>query len=339
MAKGLADWIRGYVLQGLNPSGDLVTITVDDNGNLYALIKGEDGTGSLHTIAVDAAGQIIMIPRGESGNYLAIDSDGYMTTVIKGDYEGALRTVTLDDAGRISAFVYDSKDAWDQISTVGFAELAARLGSPVIYERSGQVNWIETFEHGLQRWFSQTSGTGAGVALSPVYAKTAGYSCELTGGSDGGRWASITSITGVNPVGKMGISMAFANITNFDALLIYFKLRTTGTQYSTTLEISKTLGKVYIYDEVPAAIEVCDCDLPSAMGQYWSTVKMTVDFENVLYGKLRFNAGEYDISANAFVSTSGSYTPEVSVEIRAKSRSGNNDVIHVDDIILSFAEP
>ncbi len=147
MTKGYPDWTRAFLLLG-KYGETYLPVLLDASGNLYAVFKGDKGGGDLVNIKVDANGQLIMIPRGQNGNYLVVDASGYLTTVIKGDYAGALRTVKLDDQGRLSAFVIDSQDAWGQMLQVGNAELAARLGSIVRFDKRGIVMLMDNFDSG-----------------------------------------------------------------------------------------------------------------------------------------------------------------------------------------------
>jgi len=334
----MPDWLRALALMGKHGT-DYVVIAVDALGQLFATIKGEDSEGALHILAVDDEGQLIMVPRGAEGNYLAVDGSGYLTTVIKGKYGEALRTITLDDAGRLSAYVYDSVDAWGQIASVGFAELAARLGSVVRYERSGQVHWIETFESGLQRWTKALEGDKANIAISSHYSQSGGYSCLLVGGEDGSRTATIKRLCGVNPEGKLGLSFSFALNSNFEWIKLSFYLRTTGVEHQPILWLPPSLDHIYIYTDTPEWVEVCDLDLATINPETWNTIKLVVDFETSSYVSVRFNAGTHDMSAHDFTSDTGAYTPEVMIEIQAKSIIGETNHIYIDDVILTFAEP
>jgi len=80
---------------------DYRPVAVDSDGIMLSRLKGYDGS-QLKDVLVDADGQIITVLRGQSGNYVAVDSSGYLTSVLKGtDADGTLRSLLTDDEGRI----------------------------------------------------------------------------------------------------------------------------------------------------------------------------------------------------------------------------------------------
>ena len=77
-------------------------ITVDQETETREIQGEEPGVG-LHTVSVDDQGQIIMVPRGSNDNYLDVDANGFLTTVMKGNDTGTLRTLAVDASGKILA--------------------------------------------------------------------------------------------------------------------------------------------------------------------------------------------------------------------------------------------
>jgi len=101
-AGDFPDFTRAILLMARDPSGDLIPILVDANGNLYALFKGETALGALHNIRIDTDGQLVIVPRGESGNYMDVDVNGFLTAVLKGaEGGGALHTIMVDASGQL----------------------------------------------------------------------------------------------------------------------------------------------------------------------------------------------------------------------------------------------
>jgi len=136
--------------------------------------------------------------------------DGQMYAVLQGEYAGELRTIKLDDEGRISAFVIDSIDAWDQMLAVGNAELAARLGSPVSYDRRGQQIYGYDFGGGWGVWTPSGDGDDNAQRLDPVAWQMGGYSARLRPGKDGDRYAKINTILDPTPARRLGVTCLFS---------------------------------------------------------------------------------------------------------------------------------
>jgi len=334
----LRDFQRGTILYAYDGE-NFIPVLVTEDGGMYVLLQGADPDGDPVTVRADADGQLITILRGQSGQYVAVDDDGYMTTVIKGNYGGNLRTIWVDADGRLTAFPVDELDIWGQYVAVGNAELAARLGSPCYYERSGQVVFMEQFESGRKRWSEFLSGTGAAITLAADIARSGGYSVKLTGGSNSGRNARLITKVGINPTGRVGVAFSFSVGSAFDALYVTLQLRGTGTVIAGAFRCADSLGQWDLNLAAGGWQYIADVELCERNPAFFNTVKLVVDFDAQTYVSARVNAQTYDLSAYALGTGVNSYTPEVDLEFWMYSRSGYNDYCHIDDVVLTFAEP
>jgi hypothetical protein len=90
-----------------------------------------------------------------------------------------------------------------------FDELAARLGSPVSYDRRGDVIFIESFEHGDGMITWATGGAGSTAGLSLARARTGHFSAALYTPSVANAYAHLTR-RGVYPaVSPLGAEISF----------------------------------------------------------------------------------------------------------------------------------
>ena len=325
------------ILKGID-GATLRTLQVDGSGNLVALIKGSDGV-DLQTVAVDTDGQIIMVPRGNTGNYMAVDAAGFLTTVLKGTYGATLTTVAVDVDGKLNAFIYDTVDAWGRTSTVGLSEMAARLGSPITFDRSGQIVLMETFEAGAQRWLYETSGTGATIGITPVYSASGGYSLKAVGGSTFAYIARATVKMGVIPVGRMGFAFAFSTPGNFDRIDCTMYLYTGTIVYSVIWRYKDTNDKIYVVNSAAAEVEVGALKIAPRNAYAFNVTKLIVDLTTGKYVKLLMNATEFDVSAVTMYSGADATAPHISWQITLYSRDGQNDTMYFDNIFITAAEP
>jgi len=108
----LADWVRGMLLLGQDAGGDPVAVLVDADGQIQVLLRGESAPGTPRTVKVDASGQLYTVLRGAGDVDVAVDDDGFLSTVLKGVDAGTLRTVLVDESGRMYArmVAYDGSD-------------------------------------------------------------------------------------------------------------------------------------------------------------------------------------------------------------------------------------
>jgi len=277
---------------------------------------------------------------GDEYKIILVDDLGNLYALLQGEtIDEELRTVRLDDQGRLSAFVIDSVDAWGQMLSVGNAEGAARLGSPVAYEQSGRVQLVETFENGLQRWLTGGSGDGNSVAISPVAAHSGGYSCKLTSGSDDERTAYIQFEQGSLPTGRVGIAFAFSSPTEYLTLEWFLNLYDGATLYRVRGRFTDATDDLEIRDDADAWQVIGTGKSASELTQSFFFVKVVADLETATYDVFRFNQQNIDISAHALKTEDCAEPARVAIEIRVTSGAGDNDIVYVDNVIYTVAEP
>lgn len=266
-------------------------------------------------------------------------ADGSMYAVLQGEYEGALKTVKLDDEGRLSAFVIDSVDAWERMLSIGNAELAVRLGSPVSYEQRGRVQFLETFENGWSRWDPSVSGLAAAVALDPTCARSGGYSVKLTAGSNASHFAQIKSYHYVRKATRWGIELSFAPQFQFERIYALLDVRDGEDAWHIGIQFDDDNGKLCVYTGFEAWTAVADA---TALFDYplgWNTMKVVADISTGKYIRAFFGDAEEDVSDKSLYTYGLGGVHACNLQVRFVGDDGDNDVANVDDIIITSAEP
>lgn len=360
MTSGFPDWTRAVLLTGKDPDGNFIailadetgkltvpfqgqfegelqTVALDTDGRIIARIVGYDGE-FVRNVALDSNGQIIMVPRGESGNYMSIDAEGFMTAILKGSSDGVLKTIGLDDEGRISGYLVDDIDLWGQILRVGNAEQAARLGSPVTWDRRGQTQLVLDFASGFQGVRPTSSGTGAAVELSPEWAQHGGYSVKLTGGSDASKYASIRTYAGFPPTGRWGGMLNWSAEATPEFLEIRLGGVVDNASHTASIRYDFANTKLQYKDTGNNWQDVGVKDLePNEF--IFHKLKMVIDTTTDTYERVLLNNTQFDLSATLQTSaapTSGDY---MYFQVLCFSNAGDNDVIYVDTIVTTVLEP
>src|SRR3972149_3861472 len=88
-------------------------------------------------------------------------------------------------------------------------ELAARLGSAVIFDRRGDVYLVETWSSGRGAWALAASGVNAQAAISTAWSIHDGVSLLLVGSSDGIATSTADIIVALPFASRTGLSIAF----------------------------------------------------------------------------------------------------------------------------------
>jgi len=265
--------------------------------------------------------------------------DGQMYAVLQGEYAGELRTIKLDDEGRISAFVIDSVDAWGRMLSVGNAELAVRLGSPVIDEQRGRVQYIDTFEEGTVRWQLGVGGTDGSAAITPLYARSGGYAVMLRASSDLLRTADMANYSIVLPNARTGFAYSFSLDGGCDEHTLEV-LRYDGVnKHDIRLKFDDVVDQMQILNDVPAWVNVLATDLGTRNLWHFHSLKLVVDLVNHNYLRLILDNVETDLSMHAYAAAADARGSEMTVRITQKSMAAANDIAVVDNVIITTAEP
>ncbi len=265
--------------------------------------------------------------------------DGELYAVLQGAYDDELRTVKLDDKGRISAFVIDSTDAWGRMLSVGNAELAVRMGSAVAYDRRGQVVFLEDFENGYSLWTWAKSGLLAACALDPTSSLSGGYSVKLTGGSTNVRFSLIGMTRGVAPVGRVGLEFSIAFGSGVDYVSGSLSVHDGADAYRAQVRYEWTGMDVDVYDSGGGWEWVAEAANPGLVGNEYNTFKMVIDQATRKYERVLFNDTEVYPTTVGYRRTGPTASTHITVQIAVHSRNLCNDVVYVDDIIVTLAEP
>lgn len=271
---------------------------------------------------------------------VAVTEAGNLYVLLQGETAaGALQTVRLDSEGRMSAFVIDSVDAWNRMLTIGNAELAVRLGSSVAYDRRGQVLFVESFEQGWYKWTLGKSGTGADGKITAAVAATGGYCVELTGGSDAAMNASIERWVTSRPAGRMGLEFSFALPGSWREVLAQMYFYTGALEIEVSARFDLATGDILINDRVFGYHSVGSGQVLAADAKAFNTLKVVADVDTLKYVRLMYNQQEINLSTKDLPWGGDGTAPSVKVMLTNYSRGGFNDVMYIDDVILTMAEP
>lgn len=218
-------------------------------------------------------------------------------------------------------------------------ELAARLGSVVLYDRRGEVLWWDDVRYGLNVWTHTSSGTGGGVSVQTGGALMSDDTLKLTAGSDGGVLAQITKYFAPATLGKAGVEHAVAFISEFTALLIYLS-RFDGTNWHRgRIKLDRISSEIQ-YELVAGGYQKID-DLPNVVNSQpiYQFVKLVVDFEEDEYVRLMYNQNEYSLAGIAIPTVANADPPQHRIDTQFQGRAGNNDVCYIGRTILTGNEP
>ena len=124
-------------------------------------------------------------------------------------------------------------------------ELAARLGSPMTYNRYGNILMLEDFERGLNAWSITLAGVGAEVVITPDRVYGGKLACYLDSGIGAAPEAQIDKL--FPPVSKQRVGLQMAFSVGFNAVELRFAItRGDGARtHQFNVKYEHTTGKLY----------------------------------------------------------------------------------------------
>ena len=219
------------------------------------------------------------------------------------------------------------------------AELAARLGSIVTYDRRGQVNWMDQGQGGLSPWNVAGGGTGNGVAVIATNTYRGGYALQMTAGSTAGRNSELVHRFNPQELNRWGLEVAVYWPTEFSFFTLSLDYFTGAQRYSAQLYIDRGAEEIYIIDEVDGYTFLAALPNPvDAYGKY-HLVKMVAHIKEKTYTRIMYDDLAFEPVDKLVVVQAAPDTPEARIVIDHFSRVGQNDIAVIGHVISTVGEP
>lgn len=219
------------------------------------------------------------------------------------------------------------------------SELAARLGSPLRFDRRGEVIWYDQFDHGLNPWTADKTGTGAAVAATTDDTFMALNAAKLTAGSNAGQEATILKNLTQPVLGRWGVEVAVAFKTSFDHFLIMMKFYDGTNLLDVRIKVSDDEDEIQYLDTATNWQSIATLPNVIVTEATYQLFKLVCDFDKGEFVSLRYGATDFDLSGIAIKTSSDSNAPRIQNVFRLIGRSGNNDVAQVGHVIFTANEP
>ena len=218
-------------------------------------------------------------------------------------------------------------------------ELAARLGSPVTFDRRGNVMWYDDFEHGPNKWATSLMGAGGSVAITNEKARTGAVSCKLITGNATDDYAHIIHREPYPVLSKLGLE--FSLLTAEEKAVLYFILDIyTGTyRHSAGIKLELETHTWYYRKSTGAWVALPTTAKLTQSSYTFHTVKLVIDTLTRYYMRFIGDNVSYDMSALNYRYVADNTDPLIKVQISFYPTEDASKTIYYDDVIITQNEP
>lgn len=224
-------------------------------------------------------------------------------------------------------------------TVMDLAELAARLGSIVIFDRRGDVVLLEDFSCGLNRWSAILEGTDAAASLSPTYVQSLGYSVKLTCGSDGQRSAGIRIPVPYPRQAAYGLEASFTFETNHAEFRLALTVYDSTDKHVFQIKYKKDTGRVQYLDADNAYQDLTPVCKTYINANLFNTMKIVANPITDTYERAILNRQTYDLADIPCYTTADATGQHFQIDLSYVGADGENPTGYADTIILTADEP
>lgn len=240
---------------------------------------------------------------------------------------------------------HGSRD-WSNRSSVGqsfalsdMAELAARLGSPLAYYRSGDTVFIETFAGGMTTWQSTAYEAGSSIALTTSVALSGPYSVHMVAGAIEDGAALVERKSAPISTGKLGFYSAFSLGVFFARIFwrIYPTDADKGYNYDIYYRLSD--GQLAYRNAAGSYTEIATGIALKQDSRVFHHAKLIIDRDTHCYDRFYLDDQLYDLEGIGPWAGVGGDDPDMAVQVYMKGDEANECEVWVDNLALTMNEP
>ena len=219
------------------------------------------------------------------------------------------------------------------------AELAARLGSIVTYDRKGDVVFLDGFESGLSPYLIAGAGTGWSVTQSNEHSRNGGFSAKLVCGSNGVREARLHKHLPYPTLGNLGFEASFTLHADVEYVLFYLAIYDGTNLIEGQIQFDQDNSRLRYRNEFGPFTTIEDGLRLYEHNDMFNTLKFMVDFVNSNYVRVMLNERTWSLAGIPVNTSLSGFAPHIACNVYCRGVAAKNATIFVDDFIVTQNEP
>lgn len=219
------------------------------------------------------------------------------------------------------------------------AELAARLGSIVTFDRRGDVVFLDSFDCGLSAWNVKTvvSGSDAYPVVTPT--RSPGLAITLVTPADTYDFQAIYRVFPLTVLGKVGVECSFTPVDDLAYFALDLAYYDGAKVWDFTIWYDHVLGEITVSAADGSYPVIGSPGVQRVYGGSMCVLKAVVDILMVKYDRVLFNEHTYDGSEYGPVGNVALDKPVLVMIVQGWSATAANIGVTIDDFILTQNEP
>lgn len=225
-----------------------------------------------------------------------------------------------------------------RVSLDDMGELSVRLGAVSRIYRDGTTILADDFRYGLMNWLETGGGVGSDVSLTAVHSFGSPYSARFTIPDVAGAFRKLETTLSVITTGKIGFDLDFLSGNSYCQLTMSLEKPTAILDRLAQIRFNPSTNKIEYWSAGGTFVAVSNLPFDLQETNVIHFCKLTVDFDNLRYGRLILDDTIYDLSALSFQSFAATANPWTVFGLTCTRIAGNSALIDVGHIILTQNE-
>lgn len=234
---------------------------------------------------------------------------------------------------------YQYRRASTTFPIADLAELAARLGSPVTFDRRGDVIFLDSFESGWPTWRTDISPPGGSVSLTPATSHHGGYSLKLTTNNTAFAMTKASRYVPCPHTSRIGFELAFAFETDVRSLWFYLGVWTGSGRSHIQVKYDPPNKELSIYTSAPTWTPIKSNLALAADPEHWHRLKLVADLITNKYVRLLLDDIVLDLSDLAVYSPWSDTAPQAEFQSYVNTNINDHKSTYIDAVIITQDEP